>query len=66
MFVENFEFFEIASASKNIITELNKGEKLDGDNYGIWSMKIQYVLEEQEVLETLIISMDIPAEGTTA
>ena len=40
-------------ASKNIVAELNNGEKLNGDNYEIWSMKIQYVLEEQEVLETL-------------
>ena len=41
----------MATASKNIIAELNKGEKLNGDNYEIWSLKIQYVLEEQEVLK---------------
>ena len=40
----------MSSASKNIIAELNKGEKLNGDNYEIWSMKIQYVLEEKEAL----------------
>ena len=40
-------------ASKNIITDLNKGEKLDGDNYNIWQTKIQYVLEEQEALEVI-------------
>ena len=56
----------MASATKNIIAELNKGEKLNGDNYEIWSMKIQYVLEEQEVLETLKMSMDEPEQGTTA
>ncbi|KAH0685572.1 hypothetical protein KY290_019644 [Solanum tuberosum] len=38
--------------SKTIIAELNKGEKLNGDNYYIWHCKIQYILEEQEVLET--------------
>ena len=41
------------TAAKNIVVEFNKGEKLNGDNYEIWRMKIQYVLEEQEVLETL-------------
>ena len=41
----------MATAAKNIMDELNKGEKLNGDNYEIWSMKVQYVLEEQEALE---------------
>ena len=36
--------------AKNIMVELNKGEKLNDDSYEIWSMKIQYVLEEQEAL----------------
>jgi hypothetical protein len=40
-------------ASRNIVTELNKGEKLNDKNYEIWDMKIQYVLEEQEVLTVL-------------
>ena len=40
-------------ATKNIIAELNKGEKLNGDNYEIWHRKVQYILEEQEALETL-------------
>ena len=43
----------MASASKNIVTELNKGEKLNCDNYDIWHRKIQYILEEQETLEAL-------------
>ena len=38
----------MTSISKNIVAELNKGEKLNGDNYEIWSMKIQYVSEELE------------------
>ena len=45
------------NAAKNIVAELNKGEKLNGDNYTIWSMKIQYVLEEQEALEVLKMSI---------
>ena len=56
----------MASASKNIVAELNKGEKFNSDNYEIWSMKIQYVLEEQEVLEALTTTMEEPEEGVTA
>jgi hypothetical protein len=33
-------------ASRNIMTELNKDEKLNGENYEIRTIKIQYVLEE--------------------
>ena len=29
--------------SKNIVAKLNKGEKLNGDNYDMWSHKIQLV-----------------------
>ena len=56
----------MATASKNIVAELNKDLKLDDDNYEVWNMKIQYVLEEQEVLETITAIMDEPEEGTTA
>nr|CAD1844018.1 unnamed protein product [Ananas comosus var. bracteatus] len=53
-------------ASKNIIADLNKGKKLDGDNYNIWQTKIQYVLEEQQALETIYHTMTDPGEGNTA
>ena len=43
----------MSTTTKNIIVELNKGEKLNGDNYEIWHYKVQYILEEQEALETL-------------
>ena len=43
----------MAIAAKNIVAELNKDENLNGNNYKIWSMKIQYVIEEQEALEVL-------------
>ena len=56
----------MATASKNIVTELNKGEKLNRDNYEIWSLKIQYVLEEQEALEVLNHVLDKPEDGITA
>ena len=46
-------------ASKCIVANLNKGEKLDGENYNIWHHKIQYVLNEQEVLETLLNEQEV-------
>ena len=55
----------MASASRNIVAELNKGEKLNGDNYEIWAMKIQYVLEEQEILTVLDHILTVPEKGTT-
>ena len=51
--------------AKNIIVELNKGEKLNGDYYEIWSMKIQYILEEKKALEVLNMFMDEPEHGNT-
>ena len=47
-------------ATKNIIAELNKGEKLNGDNYNIWHLKMQYVLEEQDALEAITNVMNEP------
>jgi hypothetical protein len=55
----------VKMASKSIIANLNKGEKLDGDNYDIWHRKIRYVLNEQEVLETITQSMTAPQQGDT-
>ena len=51
-------------ASKGIVANLNKGEKLDSKNYNIWHRKIQYVLNEQEVLKTLTHSLSKPDEGS--
>ena len=63
----NVPFVKFCSemASKGIVADLNKGEKLDGENYNIWHCKIQYVLNEQEVLETLTHSLSKPDEGST-
>ena len=52
-------------ASKNVITDLNKGENLDGENYDIWHRKVQNLFVEQEILETLTQSMEAPpVEGS--
>ena len=53
-------------ATKNVIADLTKGEKLDGTNYDMWHRKIQYLHNEQEVLETLTIEMMRPENGNTA
>ncbi|KAF7810701.1 UBN2_3 domain-containing protein [Senna tora] len=40
-------------AAKSIVADLNKGDKLNGDNYDIWHRKVQFLLEEQEVIEAI-------------
>ena len=55
----------MTTATKSVVAELNKDLKLNGDNYEVWSMKIQYVLEEQEVLDMLNIIMTEPEDGST-
>lgn len=40
-------------ASRNVIANLTKVEKLDGTNYDIWHRKTQYSLNKIEVLETI-------------
>ncbi|KAG5561529.1 hypothetical protein RHGRI_004538 [Rhododendron griersonianum] len=53
-------------ASKNIIADLNKGEKLNGTNYDIWHRNVQYLLNEQELLNHLTNVMTPLEKGTTA
>lgn len=53
----------MTSTSKSIIAELNKDKKLNDDNYNIWHRKIQYIFEEQQVLETLTNTMVEPERG---
>ena len=54
------------AATKSIIADLNQGEKLNEKNYDVWHSKIQYVLEEQEMLETITQPMVEPEHGNTA
>lgn len=46
------------ATSKSIVVDLNKDEKLIGDNYNIWHHKVQLVLDEQEVLEVLNLTIN--------
>ena len=55
----------MTTTTKFVIAELNKDLKLNGDKYEVWSMKIQYVLEEQRVLNMLNIVMTEPDDGST-
>ncbi|KAH9608961.1 hypothetical protein KSS87_006063, partial [Heliosperma pusillum] len=45
-----------------MIGDLSTTEKLDGTNYDIWRRKIQYLLNEREVLETLTTTVAKPQE----
>ena len=54
------------TASKSIIADLNHGEKLSEKNYDVWHCKIEYLLEEQEMLETITQPMAEPEQGNTA
>jgi hypothetical protein len=64
--VLNHVCVNVVMASKNVVADLNRGEKLDGKNYDIWHHKIQYLLDELEVLETLTNSMEEPEQGNSA
>ena len=51
--------------TSNIVAELNKGEKLNGDNYDIWYRKIQCIFKGQENLKTLNNTLVEPEQGNT-
>ncbi|GAV85452.1 UBN2_2 domain-containing protein [Cephalotus follicularis] len=53
-------------ATKHIIADLNKGEKLTGTNYDIWHKKMTFLLNEQKLFEHLTTIMIRPPEGNTA
>ena len=56
---------KIVDGVQNVITDFNKGENLDGENYDIWHRKVQYLFVEQEILKTLTQSMEAPpVEGS--
>ncbi|XP_026428460.1 uncharacterized protein LOC113324358 [Papaver somniferum] len=53
-------------ASKNIIVNLNKEKKLDGNNYNIWRRKIVFLLHDDGLQEITEHVMPRPEEGSTA
>ena len=54
------------AATKSIIADLNQKDKLNEKNYDVWHHKIQYVIEEQNILKTITQSMAEPEQGNTA
>lgn len=56
----------MTSATMIVVAKLNKDDKMDGDNYDMWHRKVQYILEEQEVLEAINNTMTEPPVGCTA
>ena len=56
--------FDMA-AFKSIIANLNHKDKISEKNYDVWHRKIEYLLEEQEILETITQLMVEPEHGNT-
>ena len=50
----------------SIIADFDQGDKLNEKNYDVWHHKIQYVLEEQDILKTITQSMVEPEQDNTA
>ena len=40
-------------ATRSTVADLNQGDKLNDKNYDVWHHKIQYLLEEQDILEKI-------------
>ena len=53
-------------ATRSIVADLNQRDKLNDKNYDVWHRKIQYLLEEQDMLETIMQSMVELEHGMTA
>ena len=58
--IDNCVYIVNMAATKNIIVDLNQGEKLNEKNYDVWHRKIQYILEEQDMLKTITQQMAKP------
>ncbi|KAK2989844.1 hypothetical protein RJ640_029572 [Escallonia rubra] len=50
-------------STKNVIADLVKGEKLNGDNYDVWHKKMKFMLNGQELEEHLTKEMVAPTEA---
>ena len=40
-------------ATRSLVDDLNYGDELNDKNYDVWHCKIQYLLEEQDMLEII-------------
>ena len=51
--------------TNSVVTELNKGIKLNGNNYDIWYLKVQNLLELQDSIEVITNIMTKPRKGNS-
>jgi len=49
-------------AAKNKISFMQSNDKLDGSNYSVWHLKVQFSLNDGEMLNLLTSSMPTLAE----
>jgi len=49
-------------AAKNLMGSMPSNEKLDGTNYDVWHLKVQFTLNEGDMLDLLMTSMRAPAD----
>jgi len=49
-------------ANSAMINKLSTSQKLDGSNYDIWKRKIQYLLNERDLLEHLTVVKFPPSD----
>ena len=50
------------AANNTMINELSTSQKLDGSNYDIWKQKIQYLLNERDLLEHSTVAKFPPSD----
>jgi len=50
------------TTDNTMINELSTSQKLDGTNYDRWKRKIQYLLNEKDVLEHLMVAKFPPSD----
>ena len=50
------------AANNAMINEISTSQKLDGSNYDMWKRKIQYLLNERDLLEHLTIAKFLPSD----
>ena len=65
MLSQFFLYLVEMAATRSIVADLNQGDKLNDKNYDVWHHKIQYLLEEQDMLETITQPMVELEHGTT-
>ena len=54
------------ATTRSMVVDLNQGDKLNDKNYDVRHHKIQHLLEEKDMLETITQFMVEPEHGTTA